>query len=189
MAAYGHLSFITGPMFSGKSTELLKRIHWAKGGERRKILVLKPAMDVRYHETRIISHAGHDLEDVESLPIDRWPEIPAEVEEVFIDEVQFLVQPYFEGDLIQEVQTLLRRGVRVTAAGLDMDTQGCPFAQSAALLAMADDAVKFRSICSVCGEGATHSYRRDPGGPRIALGSDDLYEARCTRHFEPHAVP
>ena len=82
---YGHLTVICGPMYGGKTTELLKRVLWAKNGQGKKVLVLKPAMDTRYSSSRIVSHDGLS---VECLPVSdpaEWQPLAEDVEMVFFD--------------------------------------------------------------------------------------------------------
>lgn len=177
----GHLTVITGPMFAGKSTELLKRIQWANQGEKRKILVLKPKMDERYSVKKIVSHDGYSTL---AQNIDRWPEYPDNIEEIFIDEVQFLTNPYYEGDLVQDVKNTLSKNISITVSGLDMNWKGQPFFIMAALLAMADDVLKFKSECVVCGRPASHTGKKLPDDEIVALGSQDIYEPLCNKHWK-----
>lgn len=178
--AYGTLTLITGPMFAGKSTELLKRVLWAMNGEQRPVAVLKPAFDVRYAVERIVSHDGLAAD---AVPISAWPELDPAITEVFLDEAQFLDAPRFEGDLVAHVRETLARGVRITASGLDMDWQGRPFPMTAALAAMADEVVKLRAHCSLCGRPATKTLKRSAEGGPVDLGGADKYEPRCNAHW------
>lgn len=181
---YGRLDVICGPMFAGKSTELLKRILWARNGENRKILVIKPAFDTRYDATRIVSHDGLASD---AVAVRRWPTLPAECSEVFIDEAQFFVKPHYEGDLVGEVRELLAAGINVVCAGLDADWRGQPFEMTARLLAMADQVTKLRANCTVCGQPAGKTFKKISNGQQVELGQNDLYEARCNRHWHMHA--
>ncbi len=177
---YGHLTIICGPMFSGKTTELLKTILWEKNGMKRKVAVYKTSFDDRYAHEEVMNHDGLQAR---AISIKSWNGLESGVDTVFFDEVQFFTRPQFDGDLVSIVQDLLSRGVNVVGAGLDMDSNGKPFEVTAKLLAMADDVKKLRSHCSVCGQPATKSYRKDASTGVIHLGSDDLYEPRCTLHW------
>lgn len=177
---YGKLTLITGPMFAGKSTELLRRIQWSITGERKSVMILKPKMDTRYDENRIVSHDGYS---VTAIPIEHWPEIQEGTEEVFIDEVQFLTEPHFHDDLPARIQSLLEKNISVTCSGLDMDWLGRPFAITSALCAMADDIFKLRSECSICGRPSSHTAKKQPDKKILDLGSGDLYHPLCNRHW------
>lgn len=183
---YGNLELICGPMFAGKSTELLKRAFWARDVLGRKIVVLKPAIDDRYGVGRIVSHDGLALD---AQPITAFPRIPNGTDLVFIDEVQFMMAPHFDGDLVAEVRALLQRGIDVVAGGLDCDWRGHPFMVTAALAAMADSVMKLRSECKVCGRPATKNFKKIPNDVQIEVGQGDKYEARCNNHWHDHSRP
>lgn len=180
--SYGTLEVVCGPMFSGKSTELLKRVLCARALEGREVLVIKPAFDTRYAATRVVSHDGLSAD---AVAVSAWPAVPEGVEAVFIDEVQFLSAPVFEGDVVAEVKALLARGVRVVAAGLDADWRGDAFEVTARLAAMADRLDKLHAHCAVCGRAATKSHKKVQNGAVVELGESGLYEPRCTAHWAP----
>src|SRR5690606_8501261 len=106
---------------------------------------------------------------------------------VAIDEVQF-----FDEGIIDVIQTLAERDIRVIAAGLDLDFRGEPFGTLPQLLSMAEEVTKLRAICVVCGEPASRTQRRVNGQPAhyndpvIMVGAEESYEARCRKH---HIVP
>lgn len=181
---YGNLELICGPMFAGKSTELLKRAFWARDALRRNILVLKPAYDDRYGVGRIVSHDGLMLD---ATPITSFPAVPEGTDIVFIDEVQFMISPHYQGDPAREVKALLGRGINVVAGGIDCDWEGNPFEVTARLAAMADNVLKLKSECKVCGRPATKNFKKVPNGERIEKGQADKYEARCNDHWHDHS--
>lgn len=167
-------------MFSGKTTELLKNILWAKNGRKRKAVVFKTSFDNRYAEEEIVSHEGLHAT---ALSISQWNGVPEGTEIVFFDEVQFFCEPQFNGELIDIVSDLLHRGIDVTGGGLDMDSEGKAFPITAQLMAMADEVTKLKSYCAVCGQPATKTYRKIAKGGKVQLGGADLYEPRCTKHW------
>ena len=133
----GKLTVITGPMYSGKTTELLSYIEIYKLG-RKKIRVFKPALDTRYGRSIISTHAG---DGVEAIPISKAEEIEKEIEDdvlaVFIDEIQFI-----DENLVNVVRKLIDRGIDVFCAGLDLSYKQNPFPTTAKLMALADTVVK-----------------------------------------------
>lgn len=177
---YGTLEVACGPMFSGKSAELLKRVLWERSIGRTGTMLLKPAFDTRFGVTSVVTRAGTSAE---AFAIVEWPDIPETVSLVFIDEVQFLVEPHFRGDAVECVRKLLARGVDVMASGLDMDASGRPFDITARLLAMADTVHKKRADCTVCGRPATKTFKKVGDGQGMELGDGELYEARCNEHW------
>lgn len=183
--AYGSLKVICGPMFGGKTTTLLRDILWARNGEEKDTLVVKPAFDNRYAETRIVTHDGLS---VNCHSIKEWSTVERKAdfaEIVFFDEVQFFEEPNFDGDIIDIIKNLLRDGKSVVCNGLDMDVFGNPFSITASLLGMADEAMKLTSVCSVCGRTATKTFRTTDGAKKVELGSTDIYEPRCNTHWVP----
>ena len=183
----GRLEVITGPMFCGKTDELLRRLRRAIIANQ-KIQVFKPGFDIRYSNEKVTSHAGNEYD---ATPIESTTEIPAllinDVTLVAIDEAQF-----FDEEIIPVVQDLVERGIRVIVGGLDMDFRGEPFGQMPLLLAQAEIVDKLHAICMVCGGEATRTQRLvdgEPayyGDPIIIVGASEMYEARCRIH---HQVP
>ena len=183
----GRLEVIAGPMFCGKTDELLRRLRRAIIAKQ-EIQVFKPGFDIRYGSEKITSHAGNEYE---AYPLKNITEIPTllldDVTVVAIDEAQF-----FEEGIIPVVQDLVDRGIRVIVAGLDMDFRGVPFGQMPKLLALAEIVDKLHAICMVCGEEATRTQRLVDGEPAyhddpiIIVGASEMYEARCRIH---HQVP
>ena len=183
----GRLEVITGPMFCGKTDELLRRLRRAIIANQ-KIQVFKPGFDIRYSNEKVTSHAGNEYD---ATPIESTTEIPAllinDVTLVAIDEAQF-----FGEEIIPDVQDLVKKGIRVIVGGLDMDFRGEPFGQMPMLLSQAEIVDKLHAICMVCGEEATRTQRLVDGNPAhyddpiIIVGASEMYEARCRIH---HQVP
>ena len=181
----GSLDVICGPMFAGKSTEILKRVLWNQNGLGRRILILKPAFDTRYGATNLASHDGLSTE---ARAVTRWPEIDPAVDVVFLDEIQFFIEPHFQGDIVECVTALLARGVDVVVAGLDSDWRAQPFFVTGQMLALADTVVKLKSRCSICGHPASKNFKKKANGLQIELGEADLYEARCNDHWHDNSA-
>jgi thymidine kinase len=176
----GNIEVICGPMFSGKSEELIRRVRRAQIG-RLKVQTFKPGIDDRYSKEDIVSHSS---QAVRAVPVKDSMELLSRVFDstrvVAIDEVQF-----FDADIVKIVAKLARRGVRVICAGLDQDYRGEPFGPIPSLLAIADDVTKVHAVCTVCGAPATKTYRKDPkNSDQVLVGETDLYEARCRAHFD-----
>lgn len=178
----GWIEVIAGSMFSGKSEELIRRLRRAKIA-RQKVQVFKPVIDSRYSENHIVSHSEMRHE---SSVVRNAAEILAlvlpETEVVAIDEGQF-----FDNELVDVVNELARRGLRVIIAGLDQDYTGVPFEPMPQLLAIAEYITKTHAICMKCGQAANYSQRTFDSEERVAVGASGMYEARCRRCFVPHA--
>ena len=169
----GWIEVVCGSMFSGKTEELIRRLKRAKIANR-KVEIFKPAVDVRYDETDVVSH---DSNSIRSTPISHSENIllmSEGIEVVGIDEAQFM-----DMELPHVCEKLAKRGVRVIIAGLDMDFEGKPFGPIPSLLAIADYITKVHAICVQCGDIAHFSYRTTADKNRFLLGEKDSYEPRC----------
>jgi len=181
----GSIEVITGSMFCGKTDELIRRLRRATIA-RQKVQVFKPAIDVRYAVEKVTSHAGAEFD---ALPVENSQEILERIDEdvtvVAIDEAQF-----FDDGVVDVACKLAEKGIRVIAAGLDMDFRAEPFGPMPALLAKAEEVSKLRAICMVCGEEASRTQRLVNGKPAryddpvVIVGADELYEARCRKDHE-----
>lgn len=178
----GWIEIICGPMFAGKSEELIrriKRLEYAK----KKTLVFKPTIDLRYSANEVVSHSNLKTK---SIAIKESKEILDYVDSstfaIAVDEVQFL-----DKDIIYLAQKLALKGIRVILGGLDTDFRGEPFPITASLMTIAEDVLKLTAICVVCGAPATKTQRIINGKPAhysdpiIKVGAAEAYEPRC-RH-------
>ncbi|HTL98796.1 MAG TPA: thymidine kinase [Holophagaceae bacterium] len=172
----GSLEVICGPMFSGKSEELIRRVTRALIAKQR-VQVFKPALDDRYEASAVASHSKARLDALAvqgSSDIRRALDPEAQI--VAVDEAQF-----FDEGLVALVESLADRGVRVILAGLDQDFAGRPFGIMPALLARAEFVQKLHAICMMCGAAASRSQRLVRSGGQVLVGAAESYEARC-RH-------
>jgi thymidine kinase len=177
----GSIEVICGSMFSGKTEELIRRMKRAQFAKQ-KVEIYKPCIDVRYSEDQVVSHDSHSIP---STPIDSPASmllLSSDVEVVGIDEAQF-----FDDTLVDVVQTLANRGIRVIIAGLDTDFLGKPFGPMPALVAVAEDIQKVHAICVKCGSPANHSHRLSANDQLVVLGEKDVYEPLC-RHCYNAAI-
>jgi thymidine kinase len=179
VVSHGSLEVVCGPMFSGKTEELIRRVRRAQIA-RQKVQIFKPAIDTRYDEKEVVSHSAQSIlsEPVENA-IDILLKLKDSTRIVAIDEVQF-----FDKDVVTVAAKLARRGYRVICAGLDLDYRGVPFGPMPMLLAIADNVTKIQAICTVCGAPATRSQRITKQSGQVMLGEADHYEARCRGHYE-----
>ena len=175
----GWIEVIVGPMFSGKSEELIRRLRRAEIA-RQRVQIFKPAIDRRYAVAEIVSHSGLGIA---SDPVGGAAEILDRVdprtEVVGIDEAQFLGEP-----LLEAATKLANLGKRVIVAGLDTDFMGRPFEPMPRLLAMAEEITKLLAICVRCGNPAVHTQRLFASEDLIVVGAEGMYEARCRRCFD-----
>ncbi|MDE3104693.1 MAG: thymidine kinase [Acidobacteriota bacterium] len=181
--APGRIEVITGPMFSGKSEELIRRLKRARIA-RQRVACYKPDIDLRYHRTSIASHSAQTHEALtvattEELKADLLPRLH-EVEVIGIDEGQF-----FDPAIVPLVVELVHLGKRIVIAGLDTTFTAEPFGPIPALMAISDDVAKLSAVCMVCGAPAIHTQRLGQSRELVVVGAAGLYEARCRACFRP----
>ncbi len=175
----GWLEVICGPMFSGKSEEMIRRLRRAEiAGQT--VVIFKPAIDDRYDAGDVVSHAGIRMR---AVPVSSVSELLIRArgfEVVAIDEVQF-----FEETVVGAALELADGGARVIAAGLDQDFRRLPFGPMPALLTHAEFVDKLQAVCHRCGGPATTTQRLVDGRPApysgetVVVGAAEQYEARC----------
>jgi len=187
MNKLGRIEVITGPMFAGKTEELIRRVRRAEFAKEN-IVVFKPQIDDRYAQNEVVSHNNSRTR---SVNIHQAKEILDYIDEntniIAIDEVQFL-----DDEAVSICEQLANRGIRVIVSGLDQNFRGEPFSFMPDLLALADEVLKLTAVCVICHAPATKTQRlvnHQPANyhdPLIVVGASDSYEARC-RHC--HEVP
>ncbi|HET9839897.1 MAG TPA: thymidine kinase [Candidatus Angelobacter sp.] len=177
----GWIEVVCGPMFSGKSEELIRRLRRAEIA-RQRVQIFKPIIDERYASDQIVSH---DDGRIHAVPVNNAAEVEAKLdlrtEVIGIDEAQFL-----GAAMVEFVVRLADMGKRVVIAGLDTDYLGRPFHPMPELLAVADEITKTLAICMQCGNPAKHTQRLIGSEDLIVVGAAGMYEARCRRCFEPN---
>lgn len=176
---------VCGSMYAGKSEELIRRARRALYAKKC-VQVFKPAIDSRYDEEMVATHMGVKHEAVPVVSVeDLRSRIAPGADYVCIEEVQF-----FDPSVVDLVVELADQGVEVVCAGLDQDFRRQPFGPMATLLAVADEVVKLRAICIVCGRSASHTQRIIDGKPArwddpiVLIGATESYEARCRRCYK-----
>ena len=173
----GWIEVITGSMFSGKTEELIRRLKRAKFANQQ-VEIFKPTTDIRYHESEVVSHNSNAIASTPVVSAQNILLLSTDIQVVGIDEAQF-----FDEALIEVAETLAERGIRVIVAGLDMDYLGKPFGPMPKMLAIAEYVTKVNAICMVCGDLASHSFRKSASKDKVLLGEKDLYEPRCRTCF------
>ena len=176
----GWIEVVCGPMFSGKSEELIRRLRRAEIA-RQRVQIFKPGIDQRYSDSHIVSHSelkirSEGVKDATEV----MGRVDLRTEVIGIDEAQFLGM-----EMVDVAVRLADMGKRVIIAGLDTDYLGRPFHPMPELLAIADEITKTLAICVQCGNPAKHTQRLVASEDLIVVGAAGMYEARCRRCFEP----
>ncbi|WP_416737971.1 thymidine kinase [Mycoplasmopsis meleagridis] len=169
----GLLEVITGPMFSGKTEELIKRIKILEIAGI-KTLVIKPKFDTRFSKSKIVSRTGSSIE---AINIDKSKDIlkfwNPSFQAVAIDETNF-----FDKGLLKVIDKLILQNIRVICSGLDMDFLRRPFGIMPQILSIADKIDKLKAVCVICKNSAGFSFRKIVSNEINLLGNNE-YEAKC----------
>jgi thymidine kinase len=184
----GSVEVIIGSMFCGKTEELIRRLRRATIAKQ-KVQVFKPVIDDRFGgAAKVTSHAGSEYD---AIPIgqsmDILEKLDTDTTVVAIDEAQF-----FDDGIVELVNLLASKDIRVILAGLDLDFRGEPFGPIPTLIVQAERVDKLHAICMVCGELASRTQRLVNGKPAhyndpiVIVGAEEMYESRCRKH---HVVP
>ena len=186
----GYIEVISGCMFAGKTEELIRRIKTFEFAKKN-VLVFKPAIDNRYSNTKVVSHAGSSVESI-VVPDARsiLDFVKDDTDVIAIDEVQF-----FDEDVLLVCNYLAKKGKRVMCAGLDTDFRAEPFGVMPRLITDAEFVTKLTAVCMNCGAPATRTQRLVNGKPAqytdpiIMVGAAEAYEARCRHCHEVIGKP
>lgn len=181
----GYIEVVCGPMFAGKTEELIrriKRLEYAKI----KYIIFSPKVDNRYKDNNITSHNKNTKE---AISIDKANEVfkylNKDIEVVIIDEAQF-----FDEEIVKVIDKLADEGYRVIVGGLDRDFKGEPFGPMPQILAIAEVVTKLTAICTVSGQPATRTQRiidgrpADYNDPLVLIGASESYEPRSRKNHE-----
>jgi len=179
----GRIEVVTGPMFSGKSEELIRLLRRAAIA-RQRVQVFKPALDTRYTSTDVVSHSRWRIPcEVVERADEILERLDPRTEVVGIDEGQF-----FDDSLSRVCNHMADLGKRVIVAGLDMDYRGVPFGPMPTVLATAEVVHKIQAICASCGAPASYTQRLTEAKEQVVVGAAGAYEARCRRCHEPEGA-
>ena len=175
----GWIEVISGPMFSGKTEELIRRLRRAQIAKL-KVEIFKPKMDDRYDEDHLVTHNDQRIPSIAVTRAEDILDLVGDCDVLGIDEAQFLGP-----ELVKVCEELATGGKRVIVAGLDQDYRGVPFEPIPQLLAVAEVITKALAICVKCGAPANRTQRITSEGNRVVVGAQDKYEARCRMCYEP----
>ena len=179
MLSSGKLELIIGPMFSGKSTELIREISLAEIINK-KVLVIKPSIDTRNSKNKITSHS---LESKNCETVNNLEDINDNVSNydlIVIDEGQFF------SDLKKYVvQWIDDKKLHVIVGGLDGDYKRQPIGQILDLIPYSDKCKKLNSLCKYCNNGmkAIFSHRKTKSTQQIQIGDGESYIPLCRYHY------
>lgn len=173
----GSIEVICGPMFCGKTEELIRRVKRAMISKQ-SVIIFKPKIDDRYHPENVVSH--NEI-SIKAIAIEKIEDINQHLKlhtVIAFDEAQF-----FDEKIVTICNELANSGKRVIVAGLEKDSFGNGFGCMPTLMAVSDFVTKLHAICMVCGKLATHTFRKIESKDLVLVGTHDMYEARCRKCY------
>jgi thymidine kinase len=173
------LELIIGPMFSGKSTKLIRKVQLARTINK-KVLVIKPSIETRYGEDKIFSHSLQSEICLSSSKLELFDDKIHLFDLIVIDEGQFF--PDLKKYVLKWVEIYKKN---VLVGGLDGDSERNPFGEILFLIPYADKVKKLSSLCKLCNDGtvAIFTKRLIPHNEQIQVGGSEIYIPLCRKHY------
>ncbi|XP_022611174.1 thymidine kinase, cytosolic [Seriola dumerili] len=174
--ARGQIQVIFGPMFSGKSTELMRRVRRFQIAQYN-CLVIKYAKDTRYSDVGMATHDENTMDAVPAACLGdvRFQALKACV--IGIDEGQFFP------DTVEFCEEMANLGKTVIVAALDGTFQRKPFGKILNLVPLAESVVKLHAVCMQCYKEAAYTKRLGAEKELEVIGGADKYQAVCRRCY------
>ena len=173
----GWIEVICGPMFSGKTEELIRRLIRAQIAKQ-KVAIFKPKSDNRYEDNYIVSHNQRKIKSIQVQHTDIILKYRDKADVFGIDEVQF-----FNQSIVEVCRILANAGKRVVVAGLEKDYLANSFGPMPQIIVDAEYITKVNAICMKCGDPANFSHRISGETKQVVVGEIDKYEALCRRCY------
>ena len=173
----GWIEVICGPMFSGKTEELIRRLVRAQIAKQR-VAIFKPNTDNRFSGDYIVSHNKRKIKSIQVHETIKILDYQDKADVFGIDEAQF-----FDTSIVQICISLANSGKRVVVAGLEKDYLAQSFGSMPDLLVDAEYITKVNAICMSCGDPANYSHRISLEKKQVVVGETDKYEALCRRCY------
>lgn len=170
----GEIQVIFGPMFSGKTTELIRRLKRYQIAKYR-CLIVRYAKDVRYSTTGLATHDKQELPAVAAERLSSLRGATADVNVIGIDEGQFFP------DCVEFAEEMANDGRIVIVAALDGTFQRVGFGNILQLIPMAESVVKLKAVCMACFSDASFTKRTSKEKELEIIGGEDKYMAVCRR--------
>lgn len=173
---------IVGPMFAGKTTELLRRVQ-LESDNGRKVAIIKSNKDIRYGLDSIVTHDGAKfpcwaLPDLLSFSAIFGADEYEKVDVIGIDEAQFFKDLY---EFCCKAAD--HDGKTVIVAGLDGDYLRRSFGSVLDIIPLADSVTKLTARCELCGKRAFFTLRKTEETQTELIGGADVYMPVCRQHY------
>ena len=180
----GRLEIITGPMFAGKTTEMLRRLVALKEAGM-SVLYMNHVGDTRVTEYKFTTHAESIVDGSDAVPPMAITSLP-DVDKIVGYDVVAFDEAHWYADL-SVVNDYVDNGLYVIVCGLHSNTELEVLGKLRTLLPRADDVTFLKAYCSVCWEkyrtkaDATFPWRYNPN-PNTWVGEAEQYKVVCRSH-------
>ncbi|XP_062311904.1 thymidine kinase, cytosolic [Osmerus eperlanus] len=174
--ARGQIQVIFGPMFSGKSTELMRRVRRFQVAQYN-CLVIKYAKDTRYSEKGVATHDQNTMEAVPANQLGDVRSLALKACVIGIDEGQFFP------DTVEFCEEMANKGKTVIVAALDGTFQRKAFGNILNLVPLAESVVKLNAVCMQCFTEAAYTKRLGAEKEVEVIGGADKYHAVCRKCY------
>jgi len=178
------LELIIGPMFSGKSTYIIRS--YQMYNEKFKTIILNYYNDNRYDNGDFI--CTHDNNKEKAIKLEKLMDLDKRHYE---NEVIIIDEGHFFNDLKPFVLNLMKLNKKVIVIGLNGDIFGQPFINIMSLIPYSYKILSFTSICSLCKDdtiGFMHiknTYVENIGEYK-EIGGKEEYKTVCKKHYDEH---
>ncbi len=166
-------------MFSGKTSYLINKYNYYKKNNK-KILSIKPVIDDRYMNNKIISH---NKEYIDCTIINKLSDINNN--DLLLYDILIIDEGQFFDDLKEIIIYLIDNyNLHIIICGLNSDYQKNKIGQILDLIPYCDNCIKLNSLCAKCNDGtkAPFTYRIINSDKQILIGSNDMYIPVCRKH-------
>ncbi|XP_076048087.1 thymidine kinase, cytosolic-like isoform X2 [Oratosquilla oratoria] len=171
---HGQIQIIFGPMFSGKTTELMRRLKRYQIAKHN-CLIIKYAKDVRFDLEGIATHDSQVLSAIPTTELKKLKEKAMQCSVIGIDEGQFFP------DTVEFAEEMANKGKIIVVAALDGTYMRTGFTNMLSLVPLAESVVKLTAVCVICYEPASFTKRTTSETAVEVIGGSDKYIAVCRR--------
>ncbi|APG58283.1 thymidine kinase [BeAn 58058 virus] len=173
----GYIKLILGPMFSGKTTELVRIVKRYKIANYN-CCVIKYYNDNRYCEGNIVkTHDGNYINSISTLTLNDIIYEMNNVDVIGIDEGQFFT------DIVEFSENMANKGKIVIVSALDATYKREPFGNILNLVPLAEKVIKLNAICKICFKDAAFTKRLCKSTEIELIGGEDKYSSVCRKCY------
>ena len=173
------VEIIIGPMFSGKSTELIRRCHRYECIDKN-VLIINSSLDVRCGENSVKTHSNQHHKAIKTDKLLSLDSVLFDnIDTIGIDEAQFFP------DLPEFILKMEMRNITIIIAGLDGDYRRKPFGKILECVPLAESVTKLTAMCSISKDGTPGSFTKRIGNydSVVDIGANDKYHTVCRKHY------